>query len=103
MAYRAFRFAQRAVDAFLGVDDQEVRAFMETVDRAHLHAVGVLALDARFRDDERHRTILLESGWFFGGAILPDGGSLCTSLEAPRHQRHVVTLDARFPVFHEAP
>src|SRR5690606_8854569 len=33
---------------------QEVRAFVETVDRAHLDAVGVLALDAVLGDDEGH-------------------------------------------------
>ena len=44
--HRAFRLAQRAVDALLGVDGEEVRPFVEAVDRAHLDAIGVLALDA---------------------------------------------------------
>mgnify|MGYP001597515825 CR=1 FL=1 len=33
---RAFRFAQGAVDALVRVDDEEVRAIVETVDRSHL-------------------------------------------------------------------
>src|SRR6185437_17017656 len=32
--YRTFGDAQRAIDALLGIDDQEVRAFVETIDRA---------------------------------------------------------------------
>ena len=51
---RALRLAQRAVDALLGIDDQDVRAFVEAVHRAHLDAVHVLALDAVFGDDEGH-------------------------------------------------
>jgi hypothetical protein len=51
---RTFGLAQGAVDAFIRVDDQEVRAFVETVDGAHLHAVGVLALHAFVCDDKSH-------------------------------------------------
>ena len=53
---RALRLAQGAVDALLGIDHEDVRAFVETVDRAHLDAVGVLALDAVLGDDEGHDT-----------------------------------------------
>src|SRR5690606_9518426 len=51
---RALGFAQGAIDALVRIDHQEVRALVETVDRAHLDAVGVLALDAVFGDDEGH-------------------------------------------------
>jgi hypothetical protein len=51
---RALRFAQGAVDAFLGVDHQEVRAFVKTVHRADFDAVGVFALDAVVQDDIGH-------------------------------------------------
>src|SRR5690606_5144731 len=51
---RALGLAQGAVDALVGVDHQEVRALVETVDRAHLDAVGVLALCAVLGDDEGH-------------------------------------------------
>src|SRR3546814_17276492 len=47
---RAFRLAQGAVDALVRIDHQEVGTFVETVHRAHLDAVGVLALD---RSEER--------------------------------------------------
>src|SRR4029077_6994349 len=50
----ALRFAQGAVDALLGVDGEEIRTLVEAVDRAHLDAVHVLALDAVFGDDKSH-------------------------------------------------
>src|SRR5262245_28343962 len=48
---RAFRLAHPAIDALVGVDDEHVLAFIETIDRAHLDAVHVLASDTGFRDD----------------------------------------------------
>ena len=51
---RALGFAHTAVDAFIGVDDQHVLAFVETIDRANLHAVGVFALNAGVVDDVGH-------------------------------------------------
>ena len=51
---RALRDADGAVDALVGIDGQEVRAFTEAVDRADIDAVGVLAADARFEDDVGH-------------------------------------------------
>src|SRR5207342_748941 len=50
----AFGLAQRAVDALVGVDDEEVGTFVEAVDRADFDAVGVLAADAVLDDDEGH-------------------------------------------------
>src|SRR5687767_7571437 len=51
---RAFRDAQRAVDALVGVDDQEVRTLAKAVDRADVDAIGVLASDAGLGDDVGH-------------------------------------------------
>src|SRR5579859_5548141 len=51
---RAFRLAHAAIDAFVRIDDQEVLAFVETVDRAHLNAIHVFALDAVFGDHVCH-------------------------------------------------
>ena len=51
---RALGDADGAVDALVGVDRQEVRAFTEAIDRADVDAVGVLAADARFEDDVGH-------------------------------------------------
>lgn len=51
---RAFRLAERAVDAFIGVDDEEVGAFVEAVHGTDFHAVGVFAADAFFQHDEGH-------------------------------------------------
>jgi hypothetical protein len=36
------------------MDDEHVLAFIETVDRAHLDTIGVLALDAFVVDDVGH-------------------------------------------------
>ena len=52
----ALGLAQSAVDALLRVDHQEVRTFVEAVHRTHFDAVGVLALDTAFYDNEGHRT-----------------------------------------------
>jgi hypothetical protein len=51
---RAFGFAHAAVDAFIGMDDEHVLAFIEAVHRAHFHAVHILALDAVLGDDVGH-------------------------------------------------
>src|SRR3546814_14694650 len=53
-AYRAFGHPQGAVDAAFRVDDEEIRALVEAVHRAHLHAIGVLAVDAVFGDAVGH-------------------------------------------------
>src|SRR6267154_368419 len=50
----ALRDAQGAVDALLRVDHQHVGALAKAVDRAHVDAVGVLALDAALGDDVCH-------------------------------------------------
>ena len=52
--FRAFGDAHGAVDAFVGVDHEKVRAFAEAVDRADVDAVGALAADAGFADNMRH-------------------------------------------------
>src|SRR6056297_675627 len=58
----AFRLANAAVDAFVGVDHQHVLALVETVHRADFHTVGVLAGDAIVGDDIGHgKTLVLRS------------------------------------------
>jgi hypothetical protein len=51
---RAFRFAQSAVNAFLRIDDQEIRTFVEAVDGADIHAVGILAFDTVLYNNVSH-------------------------------------------------
>src|ERR1700674_2013355 len=51
---RTFRLAQCAVDALIGIDDQKIGSFVETVDGANLDTVHIFALDAAFGDHERH-------------------------------------------------
>src|SRR5437016_2527315 len=48
------RLAGATVDALVGMDDEEVDAFVEAVDGTDSDAVGVLATDAWLGDDERH-------------------------------------------------
>lgn len=51
----AFRFADPAIDTFVGMNDQHVLALVETVHGADLDAIGVFARDAGFVDDVSHR------------------------------------------------
>src|SRR3954454_24179678 len=52
--HRTLGYAQRAVDAFVRVDDQHVRPLAKAVDRADVDAVGVLALDAALVAEVSH-------------------------------------------------
>src|SRR5476651_1140136 len=56
---RAFGLADPAIDAFVGVDDQHVLAFIEAVDGTNLDAIHVLAADAGLGDDISHDVRLL--------------------------------------------
>ena len=55
---RAFRLANPAIDAFIGVDDQHVFALVEAIYRADLDAVRVFAFDAIVVDDVGHMDTL---------------------------------------------
>src|SRR5574340_1572752 len=59
---RTFGDAERAVDAFVGVDDEEVRPLAECVGRADVDAIGVLAADAALGDDVGHGTVTSRLG-----------------------------------------
>jgi hypothetical protein len=50
----AFRLANAAINAFIGVDDQHVFAFVEAINGAHFHAIHIFALDAVFSNDVGH-------------------------------------------------
>jgi hypothetical protein len=56
---RTFRFAHATIDALVGMDDEHVLASIEAVDRANLHAVHILALDAVLGDDVGHDIALV--------------------------------------------
>jgi len=51
---RAFRLADPAVDALVGMNDEHVLALVEAVHRTDFDAIGVFALDANFSDDVGH-------------------------------------------------
>src|SRR6202030_4414780 len=72
----ALGFAQRAVDALIRIDHEEIGPLMETIHGADFHAVHVLAFDTAFGDHERHElpfywTIERELGQLNLTAILP--------------------------------
>jgi hypothetical protein len=52
--HRALGHANGAIDALVGVDDQEIWAFPETIYRAYINAIGVATADARFGDNVGH-------------------------------------------------
>jgi hypothetical protein len=54
---RAFWFAYPTVDAFIGMDDKHVLAFVEAIHGADFHAVHIFALDAVFSDDVGHSRV----------------------------------------------
>ena len=58
---RTLRFANPAIDAFAGVDDEHVLALVEAIDRADLDAVRVLALDAGVGNDIGHGNVSPEN------------------------------------------
>jgi hypothetical protein len=55
---RAFRLANAAIDAFVGVDDEHVLALVEAVHRTNLDAVHVLAANAALVDDVGQLSLL---------------------------------------------
>jgi hypothetical protein len=52
--HRTDRNARVTVDALLGLNREEVRAFVEAIYGANLDAIGVLAVDAGLGNDVRH-------------------------------------------------
>src|SRR4029453_13921636 len=55
---RALGPAPPAVDTLVGVDNEHVLALVKAVDGAHRNAIGGLALDAPFIDDEGNSLFL---------------------------------------------
>ena len=51
---RAFRLANAAVDAFIGVDDEHVVAFIKAIHRTYFNAVHIFAADAGIGNDISH-------------------------------------------------
>src|SRR5688572_28827640 len=74
----ALRLAQRAVDSFVWIDDMDLRFLVVPIYSSHIYAVGVLALDAVFSDDESHRLQLRKisvGGTRFEAAHCAKGGA----------------------------
>jgi hypothetical protein len=54
---RAFWFAECAVDAFVGVNNEKVRAFVKAIYRADFYAICIFTFDAIFTNDKCHVVI----------------------------------------------
>ena len=52
--YRTFRFAKCAVNAFIWVNHQKVRAFIKAINRTHFYTVRVFATYTVISNDECH-------------------------------------------------
>ena len=50
----AFRYANGAVNALVGINHKEIGAFMKAVDRANVNTVSTFAVDACFADNVGH-------------------------------------------------
>ena len=50
----AFRLTNAAVNAFIGMDNQHVFAFVKAIHGANFHAIHIFAFDAVFSDDVGH-------------------------------------------------
>jgi hypothetical protein len=59
---RALGYARTAVNAVVWVDVKHLIAFPKAISRAHDHAVGVFAAEARLGNDERHLCLLHLAG-----------------------------------------
>ena len=55
-----FGNTERAVDALVRLDHEKVWPLAKTIDRAHVHTVGIFTLNAGFGDDIGH--VLVPSG-----------------------------------------
>src|SRR5690242_15784803 len=84
---RAFRLADAAIDAFVGMNDEHVLALVEAIDGADFDAIHVLALDAGFGDDVGHgfRTLLLAGARPLARFIRP---RQCPGASSPAVARH---------------
>ena len=58
---RAFRFANSAIDALVGMNDEHVFAFVEAVYRADFHTIGEFAFDAGIHHDIGHGLLRTEA------------------------------------------
>jgi hypothetical protein len=72
---RAFRFANAAIDALIGMDDQHVLALVETIHGADFDAVHVFTFDAIIVDDVGH--LLALNLTLSRGLLLPHGPKGC--------------------------
>jgi len=52
---RTFWLTEGAINAFFGVDNEEIGAFVKAIDGANINAIRVFALDTSFENDKSHK------------------------------------------------
>src|ERR1700709_1819495 len=60
---RAFGNANGAIDALVRIDREEVGTFAEAIHRAHVHAIGIAALNAAFGHNVSHSGSCIRNSW----------------------------------------
>jgi hypothetical protein len=94
---RTLRHAHRAIDAELGIDDQKIGAFAETIHRTNIDTIGMFAVQAGCGDNKGHRAqsrgeCVTEQSQIFAGGHLIRGdfntgyGVEQTNHALPRHR-----------------
>ncbi len=81
---RAFGFAEGAIDAFVGVNHEEIRAFVEAIDRANFNTIGVFAADTVINDDEWHSgssrcRVFFKAKWLIWMACVAYAAGFCSA------------------------
>jgi hypothetical protein len=54
---RTFRFAQGAIDTFVGMNNEKVRAFVKAVHGTDFYTICIFAFNAIFTNDKCHVVI----------------------------------------------
>jgi hypothetical protein len=73
---RTFGFANAAIDAFVGMNDEKVLAFIKAIDRADFNAVGIFAANAIVGHDVGHEEL---QDFYASGAGQPGTSRLSPS------------------------
>lgn len=95
--YWTFRHADRAIDAFVRIDDEKVRPFHKAVHRAEAYAIGVFALDTGAGHNKGHIACIaisiriIASGW-----LPPAVETAAVGRLAARQRRSVANTTSRF-------
>src|SRR3546814_13717846 len=86
---RTFRYAHRAVYAFVGIDGEKIRPFKKTIHRADNDTIRVFALDARFGNNKWHSLSVTGWGNGFIRSVERSVGNECVSTCRSRWSQYI--------------